>query len=189
MIPVDRHRRHWSTRPCASWTLAQRNHRVIYSRPHFPQPLLLSRSKKAYCAITPTKEGCCNAESIYHLYTYCNSYIPLGELKSMLASQSHPISTLSAAIALPQLCSALSHGSSSLAAFLRAGIPCLCNKVGAPSVRRNATTTGRIERLSDDYMLFPASLGGAHNPSASADGPRQDRTDLAPPSLDSLSSS
>lgn len=55
--------------------------------------------------------------------------------QSMLAPQSLPIRSLFAAVALPQSCSALSHGSSSLAAFLRVGIPCLCNKVGAPSVR------------------------------------------------------
>lgn len=42
--------------------------------------------------------------------------------------------------------------------------------------------------LSDDYIFSQTSLWGAHNPSAEADGPRQDRTNPGPPSADSLSS-
>ena len=39
-------------------------------RPPMAVIIFLSRSKKAYCAVTPTKEGRCNAESITVAYTY-----------------------------------------------------------------------------------------------------------------------
>lgn len=115
-----------------------------HRKPKTPAPTPRSHhnslSPSALVDETPRELDTCPTESLRNLSSFSFSSVfiiyHLVILQSMLASQSLPIRTLFAAMALPQFCSALSHGSSSLAAFLRVSIPCLCNKVAAPRCKR-----------------------------------------------------